>query len=192
MNKEQYISSQLNLIQPKLSKKSRIAFLGFSSLFDFSFYDFLKENHLCLELVICYESDFLLTKTFLQEMGYIHTKVFSIADKYKNKKRLSKELYSNLKTICNLLNISHFVLSSNFENISIFRKFILKQEYPSLICTDFSRCNDIKHLSSKCNKMINYLSSNITFLNSYHSHLGYLYIKKLLNKIVNEYNIPIS
>lgn len=192
VNKEQYISSQLNLIQPKSTKKTRIAFIGFSSLSDFSFYDFFKENHLCLELVICYESDFLLTKTFLQEMGYIHTKVFSIADKCKNKKRLSKELYSNLKAICNLLNISHFVLSSNFENISLFRKFILKQEYPSLICTDFSGCNDIKQLSSKCNKMISYLSSNIALLNSYHSHLGYLYIKKLLNKIVNEYNVPIS
>lgn len=192
VNKEQYISSQLNLIQPKSTKKTRIAFIGFSSLSDFSFYDFFKENHLCLELVICYESDFLLTKTFLQESGYIHTKVFSIADKCKNKKRLSKELYSNLKAICNLLNISHFVLSSNFENISIFRKFILKQEYPSSICTDFSGCNDIKQLSSKCNKMIGYLSSNIAILNSYHSHLGYLYIRKLLNKIVNEYNVPIS
>lgn len=192
MNKEQYISSQLDLIQPKSTKKTRIAFIGFSSLSDFSFYDFFKENHLCLELVICYESDFLLTKTFLQEMGYIHTKVFSIADKYKNKKRLSKELYSNLTAICNVLNISHFVLSSSFENISIFRKFILKEKYLSLICGDFSRCNDIKQLSSECNKMISYLSSNIALLNSYHSHLGYLYIKKLLNKIVNEKNVPIS
>ncbi|MCI8575418.1 MAG: hypothetical protein HFI09_03010 [Bacilli bacterium] len=193
MNKEQYITSQLNTIRPKLSKKSiRIAFIGSSSLMQFSFFDFLKEHHFCIALVICFESDYFKTNQFLQENGYCHTKVFSISDRFKKKKTFSKEIYSNLVAVCNVLNVSHFILSPFCENCHLFSEFILKENYPMLFCSNSFDFSHLLPFTKEYKKIMTHSSSRFFIMNSYDFHLGYQYIKNLLKETINTYRIPVT
>lgn len=193
MNTEQYITSNLDSIQPKLSKKSiRIAFVGISSLMQFSFLDYLKEKHLCLELVICFESNWFLTKQFLAENGYHHTKVFPISDQFQKKKFFSKEVYSNLSAICKVLNISHFIISPVLENLSLFSNFILKEKYSMLLCSNLFEFSHIQPFLHEYSRIKSNSSSKLMIMNSYDFHLGYLYLKKLIQDVVNQYQVPVS
>lgn len=193
MNTKQYITSQLDNIKPKLSKKTiRIAFADISSLTEFSFLQFIKDKHYRLELVVCYESDLILTNQILQKNGYFNTKVFVISDKFKQKKSLSKEIHSNLVAICKLLQISHFILSPIAKNSILFYRFATKENYPMLLCSNHFNFSHVRQFSHDYKKLISSSPSKICIMNSYDSHLGFLYIKKVLKEVIINYNVPIS
>lgn len=195
MKATDYVLSQLQIRNFKDDKNSvRIAFIGYSSLIQFSFFKYLKDNHLKLELVIGFESEAQNIKIFLKKNKFFRTKVFLIPDAFQGRRKLSKDLTSNLLAVCTVLNISHFILSPNLSECSLFYSFLLKNKYSVLFS---SNQLDVKKLDSYYQQYKQMLSfeaskSNIYVMNSYDYHAGYLYIKKVIKDVVNKYQVPIS
>lgn len=181
--------------------KKNIAIIGIGPHAKRIYLHYIKKHKENLCLVIELESEKNITRKYLDENGFKNTKIFCISNKYKDNYDLPKEVESNLKTVMNLFEISHIMISTEPKAHNMYLKFALKNninvltDKPITVTKNMTNLKNIKLVKKQYYELLK-LSEKSTadckVMCQRQYHKGYQYIKNLLNDIIKEYQIPIT
>ena len=87
---------------------------------------YFKKHKVNLALVIDLNSQKETIKNYLQENGFKNTRIFTIDDLHKDDDYLPNEIYSNLLAVCNTLEITHLIISTEPKGHFMYLEFALK------------------------------------------------------------------
>ena len=87
--------------------------------------NYFKKHRVNLALVIDLDSQKDSIKNYLIENGFKNTKIFTIDDLYKDYEHLPEKVSSNLLAVCNTLEITHFIISTEPKGHFMYLEFAL-------------------------------------------------------------------
>ena len=205
MNKAiDYILDNKEDINKKMFKNNdtiSVALIGIGPHAKRIYLNYLKKHHINLALVVELNSKKDVTKKYLTEMGFNHTKLFTIDDSIKDNLHLPSKESNDLLVVCNLLEITHIIVATEPKAHYMYIEFALKNNIHVLSdkpisvnknMTSIKSINDIKNQYYELLELSKNSSGMCKIMCQRQYHKGYEYVKKLLNDVVKKYNIPIT
>jgi len=204
MDVKKYVQFHLDkmLISPeKIHRKKSVALIGIGPHAKRIYLNYFKKHKVNLGLVIDLDSKKEEVRQYLNENGFKNTKIFTISDSLKNKEHLSNKVASNLLAVCNTLEITHIIISTEPKAHNMYIEFALKNnidvmtDKPITVTTNMTSTKSINKVRNQYYNILK-LSENSNAMckvmcqRQYHK--GYEYIKTLLNEVVSKYQIPIT
>ncbi len=179
----------------------KIALIGMGPHAKRIYLNYFKKYKINLGLVVELDSKKDNIKNYLKENNFKNTPVFTLDDKYKDNVHLPIKIFDNLKKICETLEITHIIISTEPKAHNMYLEFALKNNIHVLtdkpITVNKNMLNK-KSISKTRKQYYNILSlankskaiCKVMCQRQYHK--GYEYIKKILNDVVSKYKIPIT
>ena len=163
--------------------------------------NYLKKHKIKLELIIELHSQKRKTKEYLEKNGFKNTKIFTIDDTLKDNKHLPNNIYSNLKTICEVLNITHLIIATEPKAHFMYIEFGLKNDLkvltdkPIVVTKNMTSLKSIEKVRKQYYEILKLEKESkgtcyVMCQRQYHK--GYEEIKKVLEQTVKKYKIPIT
>lgn len=163
--------------------------------------NYLKTHRVNLKLVVELESNKDKTIEYLNQQGFVKTKLLFLPDEYKDNKHLPCHIFIELKKICEELDINHIMISTEPKAHYMYIEFALQNNINVL--TDkpitanremFSKlgASEIKTDYYKLLKLEKNSLASCKVMCQRQYHRGYTYIKKILEETVIKYQIPIT
>ena len=196
-----YVLENLNKKPKKVLKEKNIALVGLGPHAKRIYLNYFKKHNINLALVIDIESNKEKVKTYLKEHGFKNTKVFTINDNFKDYQHLPKEIENNFLAVCETLEITHIIISTEPKAHNMYIEFALKHNYPVLTdkpitvtknMTSLKSINKVKTQYYNILKLEENSQAECKVMCQRQYHKGYVYIKNLLTDIVNKYQVPIT
>lgn len=202
MNPQDYFIDQLNKYnKEKVQKDKSIALIGLGPHAKRIYLNYFKKHKINLALVVDLKSQEVAVKKYLKENGFKNTKVYCIDDKFKDNEHMPELVEQNLLAICETMEITHIVISTEPKGHFMYLEFALKHNIHVLTdkpisvtknMTNVSNINKVRkqyyellNLSKKSNSMCKVMCQR-------QYHKGYEYIKQILNETVKKYQVPIT
>lgn len=159
------------------------------------------KNKIKLSAVIDLESNEDKIRKYLNDNGFEDTVLLTIPDKLKDNKHLPKLFNNKLKLLCDILNITEIVISTEPKAHYMYIEFALKNNIKVLTDKPITVTKNMISKSSismvrndyyRLYKLADKSKVNCYIMCQRQYHKGYLYIRKLLEEIVKKYGIPIT
>ncbi len=202
MNNEDYVKENLKKdFKPKNNRPISVVLIGVGPHAKRIYLNYFRKYKINLALVVELDSQKDATKKYLSENGFKNTKLFTIDDIYKDDKHLSNQIFNNLSSICQVLEITHMIISTEPKAHFMYLEFALKNninvltDKPITVTKNMTSLASIEKVRNQYYEILKLAetstaSCNVMCQRQYHK--GYIYIKNLLNEIVNKYQIPIT
>ena len=181
--------------------KQNVALIGLGKYAKYLYLPYIKQEGIHLSFVVDLESKKEEVLSYLKTHGFEEVRFFGISKSSLNAKHLDKEFATQLKAICSLLDITHFIVSTDIKAHYRYIEFALKNRIPVL-------CDKTLVMSSKRSSRIHTFTTNrqykqlqkierktntnCYFLNEVEYNPIYVYAKKVLKKFIYKYHIPIT
>ena len=162
---------------------------------------YFKKYNLVPKLIIELESKKDSTIKYLESQGIDGYKIFTINDKYKDKKKLNKRISERLKSICLELNITHAFISTepkahySYLEFFITNKIDVLSDKPITVSTNMMSLRNIKAIKTDYEYLQNLAKENhvnCQIMCQRTLHKGYMFIKQLLSEVVSCYHMPVT
>ena len=163
--------------------------------------NYFKKHKVNLALVIDLNSQRESIKKYLLENGFKNTRIFTIDDKYKDDEHLSEELSSNLLAVCNTLEITHLIISTEPKGHFMYLEFALKNninvltDKPITVSKNMTSLKSIEKVRKQYYEILElakHSKGTCKVMCQRQYHRGYEKIKEVLTDVVNEYKMPIT
>lgn len=163
--------------------------------------NYFKKHKVNLALVIDLNSQRKSIKKYLLENGFKNTRIFTIDDKYKDDEHLSEELSSNLLAVCNTLEITHLIISTEPKGHFMYLEFALKNninvltDKPITVSKNMTSLRSIEKVRKQYYEILElakHSKSTCKVMCQRQYHRGYEKIKEVLTDVVDEYKMPIT
>ena len=163
--------------------------------------NYFKKHKVNLALVIDLNSQRESIKNYLQENGFKNTRIFTIDDKYKDDEHLSDELSSNLLAVCNTLEITHLIISTEPKGHFMYLEFALKNninvltDKPITVSKNMTSLRSIEKVKKQYYEILElakHSKGTCKVMCQRQYHRGYEKIKEVLTNVVDEYKMPIT
>lgn len=161
----------------------------------------LKKHKINLALVIDLNSQKETIKNYLQENGFKNTKIFTIDDLCKDDNHLPNEIYSNLLAVCNTLEITHLIISTEPKGHFMYLKFALKNninvltDKPITVTKNMTSLKSIEKVRKQYYEILElakHSKGTCKVMCQRQYHQAYEKIKETLTNVVNQYQMPIT
>jgi len=184
--------------------KNNIVLIGLGPHAKRIYINFIKKHSLNLKLIIDLKSNKLNILDYLKEENLSYVKTYFVDDLYANSKELPKEIKKELKIIFKELKITDGIISTEPKAHFAYASFLIKNNINILMdkpitspCNVLNNISDAKKIEKEYLKLLNMykkhqdkMTFSIQCQRRY--HVGYLYVKKILDEIVKKYQIPIT
>jgi len=163
--------------------------------------NYFKKHKVNLALVIDLNSQRESIKKYLLENGFKNTKIFTIDDKYKDDENLSDKLSSNLLAVCNTLEITHLIISTEPKGHFMYLEFALKNninvltDKPITVSKNMTSLRSIEKVRKQYYEILElakHSKGTCKVMCQRQYHRGYEKIKEVLTDVVDEYKMPIT
>lgn len=163
--------------------------------------NYFKKHKVNLALVIDLNSQRESIKKYLLENGFKNTRIFTIDDKYKDDEHLSDELSSNLLAVCNTLEITHLIISTEPKGHFMYLEFALKNninvltDKPITVSKNMTSLRSIEKVRKQYYEILElakHSKGTCKVMCQRQYHRGYEKIKEVLTNVVDEYKMPIT
>lgn len=161
----------------------------------------IKRNSINLVYIVELRSNEQTLEQYLKENN-INVKVYYIDDKEKFYDKLSSKVQSDLSKILKNENIEYCIISTEPKAHFSYAKFMLKNNInilmdkpitsPIDVISTIKGCNKIKRDYDVLLSLYKKANCNFTIQCQRRFHPGYIYVKKLISKVIEEYNVPIT
>ena len=162
---------------------------------------YFKKHKVNLALVIDLNSQKETIKNYLQENGFKNTKIFTIDDLHKDDDYLPNEIYSNLLAVCNTLEITHLIISTEPKGHFMYLEFALKNninvltDKPITVTKNMTSLKSIEKVRKQYYDILELAKHSkgackVMCQRQYHK--GYEKIKEVLTNTVDQYQMPIT
>lgn len=162
---------------------------------------YFKKKKVNLELVVDLESQKENVRKYLDENGFKKTKIFTLPDKYKDDEHLPSQISSNLLSVCQTLEITHLIISTEPKAHFMYLEFALKNnmnvltDKPITVTKNMTSLKSIEKVRNQYYEILELAkkskgSCKVMCQRQYHR--GYEKIKEVLNDVVSEYKMPIT
>lgn len=162
---------------------------------------YFKKHKVNLALVIDLNSQKENIKTYLKDNGFKNTKIFTIDDLQKDDEHLSDELSSNLLAVCNTLEITHLIISTEPKGHFMYLEFALKNninvltDKPITVSKNMTSLRSIEKVRKQYYEILElakHSKGTCKVMCQRQYHRGYEKIKEVLTNVVDEYKMPIT
>lgn len=190
-----------NSFNSQIKRKMCVVLVGLGPHAKRIYLPYLKKHRIPLQLVVEIESKEEETKNILFESGFKNTQILTIKDKDKDKVHLPNYLKQQLSLLCKLFEINYMIVSTEPKAHYMYIEFALLQRIPVLTDKPITVMKKMKTISQidKVKKEYQYLANlskkyktPCMMMCQRQYHKGYEYVKKLLNEVVSQYEIPIT
>lgn len=162
---------------------------------------YFKKKKVNLELVVDLESQKENVRKYLDENGFKKTKIFTLPDKYKDDEHLPSQISSDLLSVCQTLEITHLIISTEPKAHFMYLEFALKNnmniltDKPITVTKNMTSLKSIEKVRNQYYEILELAkkskgSCKVMCQRQYHR--GYEKIKEVLNDVVSEYKMPIT
>ena len=162
---------------------------------------YFKKKKVNLELVVDLESQKENVKKYLDENSFNKTKIFTLPDKYKDDEHLPSQISSDLLSVCQTLEITHLIISTEPKAHFMYLEFALKNnmniltDKPITVTKNMTSLKSIEKVRNQYYEILELAkkskgSCKVMCQRQYHR--GYEKIKEVLNDVVSEYKMPIT
>ncbi len=162
---------------------------------------YFKKHKVNLALVIDLNSQKETIKNYLQENGFKNTRIFTIDDLHKDDDYLPNEIYSNLLAVCNTLEITHLIISTEPKGHFMYLEFALKNninvltDKPITVTKNMTSLKSIEKVRKQYYDILELAKHSkgackVMCQRQYHK--GYEKIKEVLTNTVDQYQMPIT
>ena len=162
---------------------------------------YFKKHKVNLALVIDLNSQKETIKNYLQENDFKNTKIFTIDDLHKDDDHLPNEIYSNLLAVCNTLEITHLIISTEPKGHFMYLEFALKNninvltDKPITVTKNMTSLKSIEKVRKQYYDILELAKHSkgackVMCQRQYHK--GYEKIKEVLTNVVDQYQMPIT
>lgn len=163
--------------------------------------NYLKKTNTNLVLVVDLDSQRQSIRQFLDENGFSDTKIYTLSDTYRDFESLPEKESNKLLAICQTLEITHIIISTEPKSHFMFLEFALKNNINVLTDKPITVTKDMTNLKNieKVRQQYYYLlelakksKSSCKIMCQRQYHRGYEKIKEILTEAVFKYKIPIT
>lgn len=163
--------------------------------------NYFKKHKVNLALVIDLNSQRESIKNYLVENGFKNTKIFTIDDIYKDDEHLPEKISSNLLAVCNTLEATHLIISTEPKGHFMYLEFALKNninvltDKPITVTKDMTSLKSIEKVRKQYYEILelaNHSKGTCKVMCQRQYHRGYEKIKEVLANVVNKYKMPIT
>ena len=163
--------------------------------------NYFKKHKVNLALVIDLNSQRESIKNYLVENGFKNTKIFTIDDIYKDDEHLPEKISSNLLAVCNTLEVTHLIISTEPKGHFMYLEFALKNninvltDKPITVTKDMTSLKSIEKVRKQYYEILelaNHSKGTCKVMCQRQYHRGYEKIKEVLANVVNKYKMPIT
>ena len=185
----------------KIGREKNIALIGLGPHAKRIYLNYFKKHNINLSLVVDLKSKTTEVNCYLKEQGFNSTKFFFIDDKFKDIEHLTESFEINLLNPCKKLKITHIIIATEPKAHNMYLEFALKNNIHVLTdkpitvvknMTSLNSINKVRRQYYNLLKLSEKSSAMCKVMCQRQYHRGYEYIKELLNKIIKEYQIPIT
>ena len=163
--------------------------------------NYFKKHRANLTLVVELNSQKEIIRKYLDENGFKNTKIFTIDDSLKDDDHLPQEISSNLLAVCTTLDITHIIISTEPKAHFMYLEFALKNDInvltdkPITVTKNMTSLNSIKKVRKQYYEILElakHSKGSCKVMCQRQYHRGYEKIKEILEKVVDEYKVPIT
>lgn len=163
--------------------------------------EYFKKHKVNLALVVELDSKKRLTKDYLYSHNFKHTKIFTIPDSMKDNEHLSELLFNQLVAVCETLEITHIMISTEPKAHFMYLEFALKNnihvltDKPITVTKNMTSLSSIRRVRDQYYKILELAKdskANCKVMCQRQYHRGYDEVKRVLRETVMEYQIPIT
>ena len=163
--------------------------------------NYFKKHRVNLALVIDLDSQKDSIKNYLIENGFKNTKIFTIDDLYKDYEHLPEKVSSNLLAVCNTLEITHFIISTEPKGHFMYLEFALKNninvltDKPITVTKNMTSLKSIEKVRQQYYDILElakHSKGTCKVMCQRQYHRGYEKIKEVLTEVVDKYQMPIT
>ena len=181
--------------------KQNVALIGLGKYAKYIYLPYMKQEGINLAFVVDLENKKEEILSYLKNRGIEDVRFFGITKSSENAKHLDKEFATQLKAICNLLEISHFIVSTDIKAHYRYIEFALKNKIPVLcdktLVMSSRKTNRIRTFTTsrqykELEKLERKKETSCYFLSETEYNPIYIYAKKILNSFIHKYQIPIT
>ncbi len=163
--------------------------------------NYFKKHKVNLALVIDLNSQKESIKKYLKENGFKNTKIFTIDDLNKDDDHLSEKVSSNLLAVCNTLEITNLIISTEPKGHFMYLEFALKNninvltDKPITVSKNMTSLKSIEKVRKQYYEILELAKNSkgtckVMCQRQYHK--GYEKIKEILTNVVDQYKMPIT
>lgn len=182
-------------------KKKNIVLIGLGPHAKRIYLNYFRKHKSNLELVVELNCTYKETRQYLNENGFKNTKIFCIDRKYKDNNHLPKKIADNLLAICETLEITHIIISTEPKAHNMYLEFALKNnidvltDKPITVTKNMTSMRSISQVRKQYYNILNLANNskakcNVMCQRQYHK--GYDYVKKIISDVVKKHQIPIT
>ena len=162
---------------------------------------YFKKHKTNLALVIDLDSNKDSIRKYLDEIGFKKTKIFTIKDSYKDYEHLPNDIFNNLVSICQVFEITHFIISTEPKAHYMYLEFALKNninvltDKPITVSKNMTSLSSIEKVRKQYYEILDlakHSKGTCKVMCQRQYHRGYEKIKQVLIDAVNEYKLPIT
>lgn len=163
--------------------------------------EYFKKHKVNLALVVELDSKKKSTREYLRTHNYNNTKLFTIPDSMKDNEHLSDLLFNQLFAVCETLEITHIMISTEPKAHFMYLEFALKNNIHVLTdkpitvtknMTSFSSIRKVRDQYYRILELANRSKANCKVMCQRQYHRGYDEVKKVLHDTVMKYQLPIT
>ena len=163
--------------------------------------NYFKKHRANLTLVVELNSQKEIIRKYLDENDFKNTKIFTIDDSLKDDDHLPQEISSNLLAVCTTLDITHIIISTEPKAHFMYLEFALKNDInvltdkPITVTKNMTSLNSIKKVRKQYYEILElakHSKGSCKVMCQRQYHRGYEKIKEILEKVVDEYKVPIT
>lgn len=163
--------------------------------------EYFKKHKVNLALVVELDSKKKSTREYLRTHNYNNTKLFTIPDSMKDNEHLSDLLFNQLFAVCETLEITHIMISTEPKAHFMYLEFALKNNIHVLTdkpitvtknMTSFSSIRKVRDQYYRILDLAKHSKANCKVMCQRQYHRGYDEVKKVLRDTVMKYQIPIT
>lgn len=181
--------------------KKNIALVGLGPHAKRIYLNYIKKHRVKFKLLIDLESQENIVREYLDENGFKNTQIFTIPDKYKDHQTLPKDIANKLLDTLRELDITHLIISTEPKGHNMYLELALKNninvltDKPITVTKNMTSKKNVKKVRNQYYNLLKLSEQSnamckVMCQRQYHK--GYEYVKKLLNDIVNKYQVPIT
>ena len=181
--------------------KQNVALIGVGKYAKYIYLPFIKKQNIRLAFVVDLESKKEEVVSYLSRQGFSDVRFFGISKSSVHAKHLDKEFATQLKAICKIMDVTHFIVSTDIKAHFRYIEFALKNRIPVLcdrtLVLSNAKNNRIHAFTTasqyhQLQKLEKKMNTNCYFLSSTEYNPIYIYAKKVLNTFIHKYQIPIT
>ena len=163
--------------------------------------NYFKKHKVNLALVIDLDSQKESIKKYLKDNGFKNTKIFTIDDLHKDDDHLSEKVSSNLLAVCNTLEITHLIISTEPKGHFMYLEFALKNninvltDKPITVTKNMTSLKSIEKVRKQYYEILElakHSKGTCKVMCQRQYHRGYEKIKEVLTEVVDQYQMPIT